>query len=450
MLMDKFDHLPEVRKQYEELPYPARNPLDEAKFLRATCCDCLDRINYYCYAGKKEFLRGTRILVAAGGTGDSAIFLAEQLRGTDSEIVYLDFSKASMEIARKRADIRGLQNITWIHDSLLNIPSLKLGAFDYISCTGALHHLEDPNAGLRALKTALNEDGAMGLMVYARYGRTPVYQVQSLMKLINQHESDTHAKIDNTRKVLDALPSNHWYKLSNAKHKGLSDTELYDCFLHSQDRSYTIPELYDLVEGAGLKLGYLFPDLDQRRNDLNDPGLYINDAELLASIRMLDFRQQQAIAELMHGRIATHNFYVVNEVHPIPCPDDLEYIPYLPIQLPRDTYNSLGQLVSTSINYVNIKILSLQESFGFQKTQNIESFFKYLDGERTIKEIYDAIIAVAPIQCGHLSYESLGQEFREMFSVMTSRKMLFLRHKSVSAYKTTEEIQARISKKTSI
>ena len=77
--MDKIDHLPDVRNQYEELPYPARNPLDELKRLQTIYYDCLDRINHHCYTGKKDFLIGSRVLVVAGGTGDSTLFLAEQL-----------------------------------------------------------------------------------------------------------------------------------------------------------------------------------------------------------------------------------------------------------------------------------------------------------------------------------------------------------------------------------
>ena len=65
--MDKLDHLPKVREQYEELPYPVRNPLDEIKCLRTVYYDCLDRINHYGYSGKKDFSLGTRVLVAGGG-----------------------------------------------------------------------------------------------------------------------------------------------------------------------------------------------------------------------------------------------------------------------------------------------------------------------------------------------------------------------------------------------
>ena len=48
-----------------------------------------------------------------------------------------------------------------------------------------MHHLEDPDAGLRALLSVLKDGGALGIMVYGQYGRTGVYQMQETLRLIN-------------------------------------------------------------------------------------------------------------------------------------------------------------------------------------------------------------------------------------------------------------------------
>jgi SAM-dependent methyltransferase len=63
--------------------------------------------------------------VAGGGTGSALLYLAEQLRHTDAQLVYLDFSWRSLEIARERANIRGLNNIRWVHNSIENIGSIR-------------------------------------------------------------------------------------------------------------------------------------------------------------------------------------------------------------------------------------------------------------------------------------------------------------------------------------
>jgi 2-polyprenyl-3-methyl-5-hydroxy-6-metoxy-1,4-benzoquinol methylase len=143
--------LKEVQEHYLDYPYLMRNPDDDKTRLLKVYGDYLGEINHWLFNGKKDFTKKFRVLIAGGGTGDSTVFLAEQLKDTDADVIYLDFSKNSMAIAQKRAEHRGLTNITWIHDSILNIPNLKLGKFDYITCTGVLHHLESPDAGLKIL-----------------------------------------------------------------------------------------------------------------------------------------------------------------------------------------------------------------------------------------------------------------------------------------------------------
>jgi 2-polyprenyl-3-methyl-5-hydroxy-6-metoxy-1,4-benzoquinol methylase len=139
-----------------------------------------------------------RALIAGGGTGDAAIFLAAQLRDTDADIVCLDLSDASLAIARERAALRGLQQrIRWIHGSILDLARLGLGSFDYISCLGVLHHLADPDEGLGALAQALSEHGAMAIMVYGRYGRLDVYAVQDLMRLVNRDAAELPEQVAN-------------------------------------------------------------------------------------------------------------------------------------------------------------------------------------------------------------------------------------------------------------
>ena len=54
------------------------------------------------------------VFVVGGGTGTISMFLAEQLRHENGEVVYLDFSKHSMDIAKQRAKIRKLNSTTTI------------------------------------------------------------------------------------------------------------------------------------------------------------------------------------------------------------------------------------------------------------------------------------------------------------------------------------------------
>ena len=91
------------------------------------------------------------VLVAGGGTGNSVSFLAEQLRDSSSNLTYVDISKASMDIAKFRVHVRGLDNVKWVQKKIENISELDLGKFDYIESTGVLHHLPNPDQGLEVL-----------------------------------------------------------------------------------------------------------------------------------------------------------------------------------------------------------------------------------------------------------------------------------------------------------
>src|SRR6202044_1317851 len=64
-------------------------------------------------------------------------------------------------------------------------------AFDLVVCTGVLHHLPDPDLGLRALRDVLRPNGAMRLMVYARYGRAGIYMMQENCRLLEISASTT-------------------------------------------------------------------------------------------------------------------------------------------------------------------------------------------------------------------------------------------------------------------
>ena len=66
------DHSPmdDVRAQYEALPYPPRDPRDEAiRLITGTPSHILE-VNHYLFAGRLNFSRPFRALVAGGCHGE--------------------------------------------------------------------------------------------------------------------------------------------------------------------------------------------------------------------------------------------------------------------------------------------------------------------------------------------------------------------------------------------
>jgi len=126
--------------------------------------------------------------------------------------------------------------------------------FDHIVCTGVLHHLADPAAGLRALRAVLSQEGALHLMLYAPYGRTGVYMLQEYARLLDI--SPTSEDIDALRASLRELPSGHplGHLLRNTPDFDDPDA-LADALLHPRDRAYSVPEIYELLDTADLRFG---------------------------------------------------------------------------------------------------------------------------------------------------------------------------------------------------
>jgi SAM-dependent methyltransferase len=435
------DYIQEVRKQYENYPYPLRDPEDEKKRLLTTEDSFLEKINHYCYAGKQDF-NNFRALVAGGGTGSAAIFLAEQLRGRkDAEVVYLDISKKSMEVARERAAIRGLDNITWIHNSLLNLPELGLGKFDYINCVGVLHHLEDHQRGLLALGSVLAEDGCLGIMVYGRNARAPVYQMQELMRLVNEEEQDMQVKVDNTKCILADLPPSNLFKRSEeewlSEVEQYGDVGIYDLFLHSHDHGFDVLELYDWVENCGFHLVEFIGSTFESRIGY-EPQTFIRHPALLKNITKLPRPKQQAIAELLSGLIQRHSFYLSRKTDSLACLDDLDNVPFFFNSAPIGLAEKIKERPGEKISLRSPDQISLQ----FMPGKYSAAIFRHLDGKRSLKTIFNRVRKE-----GHgvsISNGELLEEFLPIYTILSNIGWLLLRHCSVPAFPPATLFQERL------
>ena len=436
------DHyLPDVRRQYEALPYPPCNPEDDRQRMVRTWLDDLPMINHYCFAGKQSFQHHFRALVAGGGTGDATIFLAEQLKKTNAEVVHLDLSLASIGLARRRAEIRGLHNIRWVHASLLEVPTLGLGLFDYINCSGVLHHLADPDAGLQALRCALKTGndhpdgaaGAMGLMVYATAGRTGIYQMQALMRLVHQAApapvNVEQRKIAQARDVLASLPASNWFKrgedLYHDHHIG--DAGVYDLLLHSQDRSYSVGELFDWLQtGHGLHLE--FTDVQRGRSAyLPHMVLGSNPPAMAAELRRQPRRQQYEMAELMSGSIITHSLYATPGAG---CTAPYGNAAYIPFFFHEPLTGALAAQVFAS-NRGQPFVLKHQHS-GVTVTVNPGRYgpqiLRLIDGEKSFGEIFTQFRADWRGQAAAPADDALFADFAESYNTLNALERLLLRH----------------------
>lgn len=294
-----------VREQYELYPYPARDPKDEAKRLITGSPSNVLEIDHYLFRGERDWSQPFRALVAGGGTGDGLIMLAQQLAdlGSPAEIHYLDLARASRQIAERRAAVRGLRNVTFHTGSLLDAPAI--GPFDYIDCCGVLHHLPDPVAGMTALCRALAPGGGMGVMVYGTLGREGVYPLQDLLRRMGEGLGAPE-RLALARRLVKALPPTNALARNPflVDHLG-SDAGVYDLLLHSQDRSYRVGEVLELLAASGTRLVSFIEPARYR------PETYIADPVLRRSFAAMETAAAAAAAEILAGMMKSHTVYAV-------------------------------------------------------------------------------------------------------------------------------------------
>ena len=99
-------------------------------------------------------------LDAGCGKGRFTRYLAPHL-GT---LVALDASSA---IAVASHDLAEFANVVTVRSDLRTAP-FQDSSFDFVSCLGVLHHLEDPRTGFHALVRLLSPGGTMLLYLYSR------------------------------------------------------------------------------------------------------------------------------------------------------------------------------------------------------------------------------------------------------------------------------------------
>ncbi|MCG6904350.1 MAG: class I SAM-dependent methyltransferase [Rhodobacter sp.] len=293
----------EVQAQYEAYPYPDRDPADEKKRLITGSPSWPQEMDHHLWGGARDWSRPLRALVAGGGTGDGLIQLAQMLTsaGRSYDITYLDLSQAARKVASARAAARGLGGINFVTGSLLEAG--KLGEFDYIDCCGVLHHLPEPQAGFDALARALAPGGGIGCMVYAPLGRSGVYPLQDAFRTLFDGLSPQE-RLGRAKAVFAGLPEGHPFNRNpHLVDHDASDAGFYDLLLHSSDRPYTIGQLLDALDAAGLELA-----------GVPEPALYQPETLLPAGVSLpghLDQAARMGLAENLRGTFKTHVVYAV-------------------------------------------------------------------------------------------------------------------------------------------
>ena len=411
-----------VRAQYEALPYPPRDPRDEAiRLITGTPSHVLE-INHYLFSGRLNFTRPFRALVAGGGTGDACIMLAQQLadRRCPGEVVYLDLSTASRQICEARAKARGLRNIQFVTGSLLDLPQMNIGQFDYIDCTGVLHHLPEPDVGMRALASVLQPDGGIGVMLYGEYGRSGVYPLQEMLRTLAPLSMALEDRLAMAKRLIRFLPTTNLFRRNPYlnDHVTGGDAGLYDLLLHSCDRAFTVPDIGKMAVAAGLRVVAFLEPVRY------EPATYMSDPVISRQMSSLPLLERAAFAERLAGNLRTHVFYASRAgFDTVARPEDTSAIPVL-----RDMD---AQKLAAGLQPGSPLIANLD---GFPWRAQLPSLapriIAQIDGRKTVAEIYTSLGAQGGPGGGLPQWEDFYTQFEDLYVKLNGVNHLLLRFRT--------------------
>jgi SAM-dependent methyltransferase len=264
--------------------------------LSATCPGCTRALSRAAFAdeavGAGHGL--LRVLVAGSGTGQQPISTAIVL--PHAAVTAVDLSAHSLAYARRKAAEAGLLGATtgagaarlaFFRGNLLDLPALDGAAvlarqpslrqrsgrtaaggghgatgereaglaFDLVKCNGVLHHMAEPEAGLKALVSVLSQGGVLHLGLYsaravnatrratmglAREPRFGDGRDDGGIRLLRR-EAMLRSEADPVRTPADLFTD--WYSLSGTR----------DLLFHVHERFYTPAQLRGVLHRAGLR-----------------------------------------------------------------------------------------------------------------------------------------------------------------------------------------------------
>lgn len=367
----------QVSAFYECHPYPP--PVDNLQAYRKLWDNQRRRANSHLFWPAEPYRDNRSILVAGCGTTQAAHYA---LRWPRAQVIGIDVSAKSIAFTQGLKRKHALANLE-VRQLTVERASELGQRFGHVVCTGVLHHLPDPDAGLRALHGVLAPTGALNVMVYAPYGRAGIYMLQDYCRRLGI--GGTEPEIRDLAASLKALPPDHPLAPLLRNSPDFADKAgLADALLHPQDRSYTVPQLLDFLGRAGLAFGRWVRQAP-----------YLPWCGALAStphqsrLAGLAAEAQYAAIELFRGTMFRHSVVAYRKDRPVQgAPVDFNgeaWLGYTPIRLPdtlvvreRLPPGAAAVLINRNHTYTDLYLpIDARQ----------ERLLAAIDGERTIAQI---------------------------------------------------------------
>ena len=257
-----------VSCQYEDHPYPrwVKSPsVDGAVPFHAFLADELG-LDSAIFSRQDDSIDA---LIAGCGTGQQSIQTAQ--RFPSARILAVDLSTASLAYAKRKTRGLGITNIDYAQADILKLDSIGM-SFDFIQCVGVLHHLDEPVAGWRVLRSILRPGGIMHIGLYSEVARRDIAAAQELAAA-EGYESTTEGI---RRFRLDLQLVDRWrpFRSLTAMEDFYDTSGCRDLLFHAKEHRFTLRQIKGAL--AELELDFLKFNVDstvQQRYSLRFPGV---------------------------------------------------------------------------------------------------------------------------------------------------------------------------------
>ncbi len=254
----------------------------------------------------------------AGCGANQALIVA--MRFPFATVIGSDVSEKSLELCAKNAAMMNVTNLELRRESI-NQASYRQ-AFDFIVCTGVIHHNANPQETLEKLSAALKPAGVLELMVYNRFHRTLTSSFQKAIRIFgeNSGEVDFESDIDLAKRIALKFPVENRLSALLKQSEDTPESDFADLFIQPVEHSYTVQSLSALAQNCGLEIAHPCSSPYVRdRSHTHLWNLTFDDQDVQMRYESLSDQQRWQITNLLaHERSPDLWFYFCREDSPQP------------------------------------------------------------------------------------------------------------------------------------
>jgi len=227
-----------VTQFYEIEPFPSYSSNENKKSL-------LDKgDSNYLSKKLKEFIGFNKSFIEIGsGTSQLSNYLAA---GTNNKIYAFDPTELALRLGYNFALENNINNVTFVNADIFD-DILEDEIFDFVWCSGVLHHTKDPFLGFKIIQKSLKPNGYILIGLYNKYGRFRTFVRQFLYKIFG-------------RKLI-MLMDPYLRSLNKETSQQKINSWIRDQYEHPVEKSHTFDEVLKWFDDYGIEFINSIPSI---------------------------------------------------------------------------------------------------------------------------------------------------------------------------------------------